>query len=270
MSSRIVFEVEDFEDILQTLEKPIQKHQDHDQSSHGNWAGKNNFKGNTYYDTLSESFREQGFDDAIDKYSKTFGIDKDGNYFGTNAYEANSVLSYTGDGFANINYYARRLNQSTPTITDGLDEGATANRMINHIDKVIANSPDIFGETTLYRVFSDKVLENLEEGDILQDKGFLSTTRVNITEPNNNNLRAGLSGIKPSPDTVGVIRPSRSKKGKGLAVDLYKALLNEPMGKSLSEKEVLLPRNTSLKFLGYETDNNNTIGPQIAIFERMD
>lgn len=38
MSSRIVFEVEDFEDILQTLEKPVSKHQSHDQSSHGNWA----------------------------------------------------------------------------------------------------------------------------------------------------------------------------------------------------------------------------------------
>ena len=38
MSSRIIFEVEDFKDILQTLEKPVSKHQQHDQSSHGNWA----------------------------------------------------------------------------------------------------------------------------------------------------------------------------------------------------------------------------------------
>jgi len=45
MSSRIVFEVEDFEDILQTLEMSMQKHQDHDQSSHGSWATGSSPKG---------------------------------------------------------------------------------------------------------------------------------------------------------------------------------------------------------------------------------
>lgn len=38
MSSRMIFEVEDFEQILQTLQKPLEKHQQHDQQSHGNWA----------------------------------------------------------------------------------------------------------------------------------------------------------------------------------------------------------------------------------------
>lgn len=40
MSSRIILDADDFADILQTLEMPINKHAMHDQSSHGNWAGK--------------------------------------------------------------------------------------------------------------------------------------------------------------------------------------------------------------------------------------
>jgi hypothetical protein len=289
----------------------MEKHGTHDQKTHGNWAD-GNFNEETQYES------------AYSEYSELFGVDAQGNYVGTTGYEANAVLSYTGNGYMNINYYARGLNETEDEISLALsmqvvlhnpelfdaaienysesdsdsgelsgveeqeaiyryidsnkekvmeafragksEEAETSKRSIERLDAVIDKSPPTFGATNLYRVFADDVLANLEEGDILVDRGFMSTSRIDLTS--SDSTRTHLGRIDDTPDTVAVILPNASKSGKGLAVDIYKELLGEPMGQSSREKEVLLPRGTPLRFLGYKTDVGSEA--RIAVFERAD
>jgi hypothetical protein len=293
----------------------MEKHGTHDQKTHGSWAD-GNFDEETQYES------------AYSEYSELFGVDAQGNYAGTTAYEANAVLSYTGNGYMNINYYARGLNETEDEISLGLsmqvvldnpelfdeaienyserdsdsgelslseetdaiyryidankgkvmdafragksEEAETSMRSIERLDSVIAKSPATFGATNLYRVFADDVLANLEEGDILIDRGFMSTSRIDLTSTTRlgQSTRTHLGRIDDTPDTVAVILPNASKSGKGLAVDIYKELLGEPMGQSSREKEVLLPRGTPLRFIGYKTDVGSEA--RIAVFERAD
>jgi GNAT superfamily N-acetyltransferase len=150
---------------------------------------------------------------------------------------------------------------------------------VEALDKLISEAPElytdakgmpqkIFGDKNLYRAFSDKVLENLQEGDTFQDKGFLSTTRVDITQEEQGETRSWMGGINPSKDTVAVILPNETKSGKGLAVDMYRTAVQDTSSISDDEKEVLLPRNTPLKFLGYKTDVGTEA--RVAVFQRMD
>jgi hypothetical protein len=289
----------------------MEKHGEHDQKTHGNWAD-----GNFDEETQRES--------AYSEYSEIFGVDAQGNYVGTTAYEANAVLSYSGNGYQRINYYARGLHQTedeialsvatdvvlqNPELFDAAienysestsnsgelsgaeeqdaiwlfidkngpkvmeafragktEEAETSKRSIERLDAVIDKSPPTFGATNLYRVFADDVLANLEEGDVLVDRGFMSTSRIDLTS--SESTRDWLGRIDDTPDTVAVILPNASKSGKGLALDIYKELLGEPMGQSSREKEVLLPRGTPLKFLGYKTDVGTEA--RIAVFERAD
>ena len=290
----------------------MEKHGTHDQKTHGSWAD-----GNFNEETQRES--------AYSEYSETFGVDAQGNYVGTTSYEANAVLSYSGNGYININYYARGLHETegeialavarqvvlhnpelfdeaienyseNETWSDGelsaveeqeaiyryidangpkvmeafqagkTEEAETAKRSIERLDAVIDKAPATFGATNLYRVFADDVLANLEEGDVYIDKGFMSTTRIDLTS--SDSARTHLGRIDDTPDTVAIILPNASKSGKGLAVDIYKELLGEPMGQSSREQEVLLPRGTPLKFLGYKTDVGSEA--RIAVFERAD
>ena len=84
-------------------------------------------------------------------------------------------------------------------------------------------------------------------GDSFIDKAFTSTTRIDITR--NTDARDALGEIYDTPDTVAVILPSPSKRGKGFAVDLYRTSVIDTSSVADREKEVLLPRNTVLKFL---------------------
>ena len=141
-------------------------------------------------------------------------------------------------------------------------------RDIDALDKLIDESPALFGEKTLYRVFSDKVLENLQEGDIMRDPGFLSATRIDVTQEGQSSARTWIGGIKETPDTVAVILPSESGTGKGLAVDIYRTVVDDTSTVADTEKEILLPRDTPLKFIGYKTDVGTEA--RVAVFQRMD
>lgn len=136
------------------------------------------------------------------------------------------------------------------------------------LDTLIDKSPVLFGDKTLYRVFSDKALVGLNEGDVLRDKGFLSTTRIDVTQEGQSSTRSWMGDISNTSDTVAVILPNENKTGKGLAVDIYRTVVNDTSSVSDTEKEVLLPRGTPLKFLGYKTDVGTEA--RVAIFQRVD
>lgn len=229
--------------------RPVIKHGDHDQSSHGNWA-----LGNFDEETQGEAAQNTYFD--------RYGFDKNGKPTGTTVKEIDSLVHYTGEGYAYINGGLRGYRS--------LGEGEQ--EIVKELDKLIDESPSLFGETNLYRVYSERVLSELEEGDIVTDKGYLSTTRIDLTQ--DADAREALGNIKESRDTVAIILPSEGKTGKGLAVDKFVNAVSGVKGtgsfssaQADTEKEVLLPRGTSLKFLGMKRDVNNEA--EIAVFQRV-
>jgi hypothetical protein len=135
------------------------------------------------------------------------------------------------------------------------------------LDGLIAAAPVAFGDKPLYRVFDNKVLADLKPGDVVTDKGFLSTTRTNVISEANSSDRTWLSGIDKTPDTAGIILPNKSKNGKGIAVDAFRTAVGESNPVSADEREVLLPRNTPLLFLGY---TNFGVEDRAPVFQRMD
>lgn len=233
--------------------RPVLKHGEHDQTSHGSWAS-GNFDENT-----------DGAE-AQDKYFERYGFDtKTGEPTGVSIESVRALDFYTGDGFTDINNNLRRGYTGDNVVDERVDE------IIKDMDKLIDEGPEMFGDKNLYRVFSKNVLDSLEEGDVLTDKGFMSTTRVDITSEAGNDVLQNLSLIRETDDKPAIILPSESKSGKGIAVDYLKNAVPDKftnVSTANSEKEVLLPRGTSLKFLGYKRD----VGTQaeVAVFQRLD
>jgi hypothetical protein len=238
--------------------KPVLKHGDHDQSTHGSWAS-GNF--NEIYDG------EKGQNTYFDNY----GIKTDGSKepAGITKGEIAALNFYTGDGYKDINNSARfgvvHPEESVETIIQD---------RITNLDALIEQSPDMFGDKNLFRVFDKSLVDTLEKGDVLTDKGFMSTTRVDITSEAGLEVLQNLQLIRVTDDRASIILPSESKTGKGLAVDYMKNAvvdLFDNVATANNEREVLLPRNTSLKFMGYKKINEGKDNVMdVAVFQRMD
>jgi hypothetical protein len=245
--------------------KPVIKHGDHDQLSHGSWAT-NNF--NEIYDG----------EKAQNTYFDTYGIKTDGSKdpVGISREEIRSLNFYTADGYAEINGYLRRFdrNPDEDDSTSAKEYRQMQEYRVGDLDKLIEEAPEFFGDKNLYRVFDKSITDTLEVGDVLTDKGFMSTTRVDITREEGLDVLQNLQMIRVTDDTPSIILPSESKRGKGLAVDYLKNAvvdLFDNVSTANNEREVLLPRNTSLKFIGYDSVTIGDRNPmKIGIFQRMD
>jgi hypothetical protein len=237
---------------MNDLRSEIQKHQDHDQQSHGNWAT-GNFN------------EETDYDNAVMEYSERYGYNlTDRSFTGTTKDEVDDVLNYSEFGYSLINGFARGFGFESPNIEV---ENVLKSR-IKNLDKLIDESPVLFGNITLYRVFSQNLMNRLQPGDVFTDKAFLSTTRLDVTQTDNSNAREWLGNLSSTEDTVGIILPNAKKNGKGFAVDIFRTVVDQTSSNSDREKEVLLPRNTPLKFIGYQSDVGSEA--QVAIFQRLD
>lgn len=237
----------------------VEKHQEHDQSTHGNWALSENSPDLV---TLGAFDEEAEYDSALSTYSERYGVDKEGKMVGVETYEHDAIDNYSQEGYKIINQYLRQPvlgfqdNYSIKFIQQNIDG----------LDSLIEKAPNMFGDKTLFRVVDDFVLGKLTPGDTVIDKGFLSTSRIDLTK--DTNTRTALGEIYDTPDTVAVILPSPSKSGKGIAVDLYRTSVDDTSPVSDREKEVLLPRATPLKFIGYKF--NIGVEDKVAVFQRMD
>jgi hypothetical protein len=255
-----------YEDISEVVfhEPDVKKHGSHNQKTHGRKGGGG---GEASVDAVravnDESFREAN---DWNKYNvndrKKLTDSYDQQYAEGTEENVNAefqVEDYATSGYQGINAVARGKQKSDTYMEN----------KISILDKTIEESPDVFGDKNLYRVTEDSLLEGLDPGDVFIDKGFMSTTRTNVTK--NATLRNALGEIGSGVDTVTVILPSPSKSGKGLAVDTFLTSrgrdgTGEFWGK---ESEVLLPRDTALLFLGMSTSTDHQ-GKPIAIFQRMD
>jgi hypothetical protein len=236
----------------------VKKHQEHDQSTHGNWALSENYPDLLTLGTFDE---ESEYDPALMVYSERYGVDRDGKIVGVETFEHDAIDSYSQEGYKNINAFLRN-----PRGFEDSYEIKFLQEKVDGLDSLIDKAPDMFGDKTLYRIVDNFVLGELTPGDTLRDKGFLSTTRIDLTR--DTDARDALGEIYDTPDTVAVILPSPTKSGKGIAVDLYRTSVNDTSSVSDREKEVLLPRNTDLLFLGYKRGIGSE--DKVAVFQRVD
>ena len=301
--------------------KPVFKHGEHDQSSHGSWA------------TGEGDFQDYGaggggdYDATYETYSEKYGIDVDGNVVGLSMEGVNAIESYTSEGYKAINsmlragdslykisreeriaFVAEMLSHRQKAFEDwreqndkpedyaltsgeqyrAYDAYATKNAntidsyvletkefplqpddfdtAVSELDSAIYEAPVLFGDKNLYRAYSNNVLETMKEGDIIIEKGYLSTTRSNLTK--DSFTRESIGSIRDTEDTVAIILPNESKNGKGFSVEFFGRVTDNLDNVRAREKEVLLPRNTPLKFIGYKTDVGDEA--RVAVFQRMD
>ena len=237
--------------------KPVLKHGEHDQSTHGSWAS-----GNFNEETEGES--------AQNRYFETYGVEiKTNEPVGISKGEIAALNFYSGDGYADMNNSARfgvvHPEESVEAIIQD---------RISNLDTLIEQSPNMFGDKNLFRVFDKSLVDTLEKGDVLTDKGFMSTTRVDITSEEGLEVLQNLQLIRVTDDRASIILPSESKTGKGLAVDYLKNAVSDKftnVATANNEREVLLPRGTSLKFMGYKKVNMGTDEVMdVAVFQRLD
>ena len=232
------------------MEEDITKHLSgqHDQRTHGSWANE------------SQPFDPEKDGPRADmRYSEEFEINP------LTSEENEALDEYAGFGYEQINSYLR-YGGSEGGFEDN-PEPDFKDFVIESIDKVIDRAPIVFGDKTLYRLFSPRVIDTLKEGDILTDKGFMSTTRRDLTDPTNKGLVYALDETSPDTDgVIGVILPNANRNGRGLSFE-YLASSTPGFDYISKEAEVLLPRNTSLKFLGYDREDETR--PPFAIFERQ-
>lgn len=141
--------------------------------------------------------------------------------------EAITLAAYTGAAYRAINSYLREGGSAEPILE----------QRIGHLDRVLANNPTPVS-LVVYRgvgeaFAAELVARGLAVGDIIQDKGFLSTSRLQDV---------AATFMHDSDGMLLAIRiPAESK-----ALDI--AALSAYPG----EAEVLLARDARLRVVGYD------------------
>lgn len=211
----------------------MEKHQDHDQSSHGNWAS----GGGTIGD--------------YGRAYKSFTLTED---------EADFLSDYGSSGYKDINNFLRLgLNSSNPEYQNYLSQAVTS------MDNAIERAPFVENNNPLWRVFSPKAFLNLEIGKTYEDKGFMSTSLNDLSAKKNSEVKDNFMNVGGISQILGKILPNG--KYKGISMN------NTKVFNDFDEREFILPRKTQLTFLGFEQQNTTDdferpIVENIAVFQR--
>lgn len=247
----------------------LAKHGSHNQKTHGRKGGGSSYEASpNALATLQEgSWSEGNYDEAKHRGFKEYRERYNGKP--EDEVVADAAEFYAGEGYQDINNQLRGVGGANDMIDEesGFDSDIYISNQIAILDKGIAESPDVFGDKTLYRAFSAETVSDIQPGDTFIDKGFLSTTRIDITTGDNLVTRVQLGMLAESDDVVGIILPNPTRSGKGLGVDLLIKQYSPQVFSNIDrEKEVLLPRGTPLLFLGFQEGDVE----RLAVFQRMD
>jgi hypothetical protein len=202
----------------------VQKHQDHDQKTHGNWA-------------------TGGGDTAINKFENAAN-----QAYGTG--EEAFTIYYTGDNsVAALGEYLARGHTVNDNIRSSgdldLGDGKTYadSSVVKGLDNAIEMAPRMPNQK-VWRTASAEAIENLKVNGVYIDKGFTSTTAVDITHPDNGLLLLTLSTV--SSGRKALMEIDTGSVGKGLYIP--KMFPGQPIAEK--EREFLLPRETKMRYLG--------------------
>ena len=204
--------------------RPILKHGDHDQKTHGNWA-------------------TGGGDSAINKFENAAN-----QAYGTG--EEAFTIYYTGDNsVAALGEYLARGHTVNDNIRSSGDldrgDGKTyaESSVVKGLDNAIEMAPRMPNQK-VWRTASAEAIENLKVNGVYIDKGFTSTTAVDITHPDNGMLLLTLSTV--SSGRKALMEIDTGSVGKGLYIP--KMFPGQPIAEK--EREFLLPRETKMRYLG--------------------
>ena len=212
----------------------VEKHQQHDQSSHGNWASGGG--------TIGDYARAY----------KRFTLTED---------EEDTLSDYGSSAYKDINNFARLgLKSSNPEYQNYLSQAVT------NMDNAIERAPLVENSNALWRVFSPKAFLNLEIGKTYEDKGFMSTSLNDLSDKKNSEVKDNFMNVGGISQILGKILPNGNYKGISMN--------NTKVFNDFDEREFILPRNTQLTFLGFEQQNTTDdferpIVENIAVFQRV-
>ena len=202
----------------------VVKHGDHDQKTHGNWA-------------------TGGGDTAINKFENAAN-----QAYGTG--EEAFTIYYTGDNsVAALGEYLARGHTVNDNIRSSGDldrgDGKTYadSSVVKGLDNAIEMAPRMPNQK-VWRTASAEAIENLKVNGVYIDKGFTSTTAVDITHPDNGLLLLTLSTV--SSGRKALMEIDTGSVGKGLYIP--KMFPGQPIAEK--EREFLLPRETKMRYLG--------------------
>lgn len=206
--------------------KPVLKHGSHDQRTHGSWA--NGSISETVGSSTPENMRGKNIGEA--SLGKAY---RDAEFRESLSFdEKYSIESYLQRGH-NINTKIRK--------GENLDGDEVH---IDRLDEIISLAPALNGDR-LYRTTSTEALEGLRVGDVIQDKGYMSTTVANLLEPANGILLLTLSTVTSGRKSIIRIDGNYKKTG------LFMPAVNPSSPIAEFEKEVVLPRGTKLRYKGF-------------------
>jgi hypothetical protein len=202
----------------------VVKHGTHDQKTHGNWA-------------------TGGGDTAINKFENAAN-----QAYGTG--EEAFTIDYTGDNsVAALGEYLARGHTVNDNIRSSGDldrgDGKTYadSSVVKGLDNAIEMAPRMPNQK-VWRTASAEAIENLKVNGVYIDKGFTSTTAVDITHPDNGMLLLTLSTV--SSGRKALMEIDTGSVGKGLYIP--KMFPGQPIAEK--EREFLLPRETKMRYLG--------------------
>jgi hypothetical protein len=206
------------------ISEDVEKHGTHDQKTHGNWA-------------------TGGGDTAINKFENAAN-----QAYGTG--EEAFTIYYTGDNsVAALGEYLARGHTVNDNIRSSgdldLGDGKTYadSSVVKGLDNAIEMAPRMPNQK-VWRTASAEAIENLKVNGVYIDKGFTSTTAVDITHPDNGLLLLTLSTV--SSGRKALMEIDTGSVGKGLYIP--KMFPGQPIAEK--EREFLLPRETKMRYLG--------------------
>jgi len=168
-------------------------------------------------------------------------------------WEFKALRSYLGSGAVeHINPWLRSTRAIYP------EEKNVTTLKIASLDSLISKVPEVRSETPLFRMFNKNVVEKMEIGQVFKDRGFLSTSFADVTDPKNIKLRNEMNFMQPT-GVIGRIVPNGHYSG--LSVNhvqqdmFYK-----------HEKEFLMPRGSEFRYLGL---GKTPSGETVMDFERL-
>ena len=114
--------------------------------------------------------------------------------------------------------------------------------VVKGLDNAIEMAPPV-GNQLVWRTTSSDANRSLKKGGVYMDKGYTSTTAVDITHPENGKLLLTLATVSSGKKSIMEI-----KTGKGKGLYMPRMFPGQPIADF--EKEFLMPRNTKMKYLG--------------------
>jgi GNAT superfamily N-acetyltransferase len=297
---------------LMSFSYSVIKHQagTHDQQSHGNWADglgyrdKNFDRSGLSQDDITKAYREAGVSEGkinqevealafytgagfsdINRTLREQELDPtlddsewtteqiEGAIFTVFSDEYKNYQNFAGDDASLEDFIDTNIERITEYLEGAREERLTAaERLTSPLRGLIERMPAMLGNTTVYRVFSKNVTDELDVGDVITDKGFLSTTARDLTNPQEAVARSHFADMSGTDDVVGVILPKSGGDGKGLYVNSFLEAIGEPIPPFFdTESEVLLPPSTRLRLVRVEkrsAEGSNGLIEDVYVFER--